>query len=72
MCVPGLGRLLKSPDSDVRGMALLALRSFHSAAKPAWAELVGCLRDPAPWNRETAARLLKEIDPEGAESAGMK
>lgn len=72
VCVPVLARLLESPDGDVRGMALFALRSFDRAAKPAWRELVRCLQDPVPWNRDAAAKLLKEIDFEGAAKAGPR
>jgi HEAT repeat protein len=72
VCVPALARLLESPDGNVRGMALFALRSFDRAAKPAWRELVRCLQDPVPWNRDAATNLLKEIDFEGAAKASAR
>ena len=72
VCVPALVPMLKSPDTSVRQMAVFALRSFGSAAKPAWAGLTESLQDPDPWIREAAAKLLKQIDSDAADKAGVK
>jgi hypothetical protein len=72
VCVPALIPILRSPDPTERQMGLLAVAGFGSGAKPAWAELTNCLCDPYPLSREIAAKLLQEIDPEGASKAGVK
>lgn len=72
VCVPAIVPFLRSPDVALRQKAVYALPQFRGGAKPAWADLLGCLQDSDPWTRKDAGRALKRIDPEAATKAGIK
>lgn len=74
--VPALTRALSDPEPSVRGNAASSLGNFGSAAKGAVPELLKLIRDPNYYVSGTvgdrAAKMLMNIDPEAAASAGVK
>jgi HEAT repeat protein len=54
--IPAARKLLKNPDSEIRGKACGALHSLQ--AKEAIPDLKILLADPSPWNRKEAVHAL--------------
>jgi HEAT repeat protein len=64
--VPGLIRVLKDRDEDVRGEAAAALGYLGAEAREAVGDLIELLKDERKAVRRQAATALKMIDPETA------
>jgi HEAT repeat protein len=64
--VPGLIRVLKDRDEDVRGESAAALGHIGPEARDAVGDLVQLLKDESKAVRRQAATALKMIDPSTA------
>jgi HEAT repeat protein len=72
LVVPVFSEFLTSPDARMRVFGASVLGSLGTDAKAAIPLLLKLRTDEDPDVRESAARALREIDPQAAANAGVK
>ncbi len=71
LSVPTLVRYLAMTNWIERQMTVAALAAFGAEAKPAWTNLVACLRNSDNYTSLQVKRTLWQMDPEAAAKLGI-
>jgi hypothetical protein len=72
IAIPALTNAYSNTNPLVRSSILMSLGEFEHQARPAIPSITSALKDDSQSVRESAAWAFKQIDPEGAEKAGVQ
>jgi HEAT repeats/PBS lyase HEAT-like repeat len=72
IAIPALTNAYSNTNPLVRSSILMSLGEFEHQARPAIPTITSALKDDSQSVRESAAWAFKQIDPEGAEKAGVQ